>query len=121
MDTTIRDDFADFINENDLFNSDVLLYDSQGGTLVFEGRGVYDHKPNAEVNESGMVVYNGHKSILTLSKSMLTFMTSYFSLKAYYVEITDNDGVYNYWISESTLSRNVGSIFCYLKESEVKV
>jgi hypothetical protein len=121
MDTVIRDDFADFKNNCELFNSDVKLYKSQGGTLIYEGKGIYDHKPNAVPNEDGMVVYDGHKSILTLSKSELTFVSGYEDLKAYYVEITDNDGTYNYWISSSSLSKNVGSIFCYLKDTEVKL
>lgn len=121
MNTTIRDDFADFMNNEELFNSDVRLYDSQGGSLIFEGKGVYDKKPNAVPNESGMVVYEGHKSMLTLTKSELTFMPAYYSLKAHYVEITDNDGTYNYYIADSSYNSNVGTVFCYLKEKEVKI
>jgi len=121
MDTTIRDDFAEFIENCELFNSSVNLYDSQGGTLRYEGHGIYDKKPNLVENESGMVGYQGHRSILALTKSKLTFMTSYFSLKAYYVEITDNDGTHTYWISNSSFNSNVGSIFCELKESIVKL
>lgn len=118
MNTIIRDDFADFINNEEYFNSEVKLYDSQGGTLVFEGKGIYDEKPEAILNEDGSVSYSGHKSILTLTKSELSFMTNYFSLKSYYVEITDNDGTHNYYISSSSFSSNVGSIFCYIKEVE---
>ncbi len=121
MNTVIRDDFADFINNEELFQSNVKLYNSQGGTLVFEGKGLYDKKPNAVPNEDGMVVYSGHKSILTLTKSKLTFMSAYFSLKSYFVIITDNDGTYNYWITDSSFINNVDSVFCYLKETEVKI
>lgn len=121
MNTAIRDDFADFINNEEYFNSEVKLYDSQGGTLKFEGKGIYDKKPKAVVDEDGRVSYDGELSNLTLTKSELTFMTSYFSLKSYYVEITDNDGTHNYWIADSSFSSNVGSIFCYLKKKQVKI
>jgi hypothetical protein len=117
MDTTIRDDFADFINNCDLFNSTVLLYDSQGGTLKYEGKGIYDKKPLMVQNEQGQFTYQGHRSILTLSMSELTFMTAYFSLKGYYVVITDNTETKNYSIVNSNYSNNVGSIYCELKEA----
>jgi len=117
MDTTIRDDFADFINENDLFNSDVRLYDTQGGTLVFEGRGTYDKKPNLIENESGQFVYQGHKSILALTMSELTFMPSYFSIKGYYVEITDNVELKAYLVENSKYNSTVNAVYCELKES----
>jgi len=121
MDNTIRDDFADFVTDCELFNSTVKLYDSQGGTLKYEGNGIYDKKPDLVENEDGKVSYSGHKALLTLSKSLLVFMTSYFSLKGYYVEITDNDGAHNYWIAESSFTSNAGSIFCYLKETKIEV
>lgn len=117
MDTTIRDDFANFINNNDLFNSEVYLYDSQGGTLVFEGRGVYDKKPQLVENENGQLSYNGHKSILALSMSELTFMTSFFDLKGYYVIITDNNETINYNIATSNYNSTVNAIYCELKEA----
>lgn len=115
MDTTISDDFRDFINENDLFNSDVVLYDSQGGTIVFEGRGVYDRKPNLIENDNGQLVYQGHKSILTLSMSELTFMPAYFSLKSYFVEITDNVDLKSYLIENSNYNSTVNAVYCELK------
>jgi hypothetical protein len=117
MDTTIRDDFADFINNNDLFNSDIKLYDSQGGTLVFEGRGTYDKKPQLVENENNQFGYQGHKSILTLTMSELTFMPSYFSLKGYYVEITDNVEQKAYNIINSPYNSTVNAIYCELKEA----
>lgn len=117
MDTTIRDDFADFINENDLFNSDVVLYDSQGGSVVFEGRGTYDKGQKLVENESGQLVYQGHKSILVLSMSELTFMTSYFDIKGYYVQITDNVEQKGYLIINSNYNSTVNSVYCELKES----
>lgn len=116
MDTTIRDDFADFINENDLFNSTVSLYVSQGGSLVFEGRGTYDRKPQLIEEENGQFGYQGHKSILALSMSELTFMPSYFSLKGYFVEITDNVEQHNYSIINSSYNSTVNAIYCELKE-----
>jgi hypothetical protein len=116
MDTIIQDDFADFINNEDLFNSDVLLYDSQGGTLVFEGRGTFDKKPNLVENEDNQLSYQGHRSMVTLSMPELTFMPSYFSLKAYYVEITDNVEQKNYIIENSVYNSNVNAIYCELKE-----
>lgn len=121
MNTVIRDDFANFINNEELFNSDVKLYDSQGGTLKFEGKGIYNEKPKAVINEDGSVSYEGELSVLTISKSELDFMPSYFSLKAYYVEITDNNGTHTYWVGYSSFSSNVGSIFCYLKEKIVEI
>ena len=116
MDTTIRDDFADFINNNDLFNSDVAMYDSQGGTLVFEGRGTFDKKPQLVENESGQFAYQGHKSILALSMSELTFLTAYISLKTYYVLITDNVETKGYLIENSNYNSTVNAIYCELKE-----
>ena len=115
MNTIIRDDFVKFLELEELFNSDVELYDSQGGSVVYEGRGCFDRKPQLVENQDGQLGYSGHKSILSLSKSELTFMTSYFSLKGYYVEITDNDGTHNYLIEESNFSSNVGKIYCELK------
>lgn len=118
MDTTIQDDFKEFINEETLFNSAVRLYsDTIGGTLVFNGNGIYDKKPNLVENESGQFVYQGHKSFLTLSMSELTFMSSYFSLKGYFVEITDNQSAKNYQIVNSMFNSNVNNIFCELKEA----
>ncbi|MDX5586087.1 MAG: hypothetical protein QNK20_14430 [Aureibaculum sp.] len=116
MDTTIRDDFADFINNNDLFNSDVLLYDAQGGTLVFEGRGTFDKKPQLIQNESGQFDYQGHQSIVALSMSLLTFMSNYFDLKGYYIEITDNSETISYNIINSHYNSNSNAILCDLKK-----
>lgn len=117
MDTTIQDDFADFINENDLFNSSVSLYDTQGGSVVFEGKGTYDRKPFLVENENGQISYQGTRSALTLSMSELTFLTSYVSLKGYYVEITDNvETSKGYLIENSTYNSNVNAIYCELKE-----
>ena len=119
MDTTIRDDFADFINNNELFNSDVKLYDSQGGTLKYEGKGIYDKKPMLVENENGQVSYQGHLSILTLSFSELTFMTSYYSLKGFFVQITDNTGILGFEIINSNFNSNSNAIYCELKEVEI--
>lgn len=117
MDTDIQDDFKEFINEETLFNSAIMLYsDSIGGNLVFEGNGTYDKKPDLIENESGQFVYQGHKSFLTLSMDELTFMPSYFSLKDYFVSITDNKGVKNYQIVNSMFNSNVNNIFCELKD-----
>lgn len=115
MNKTIEADFAEFINNEELFNSEVKLYDKQqGGTLQFEGKGIYDKKPQLVSNEAGQVFYQGHKSILVLTKSELTFMTYYFSLKGYYVEITDNDGTKIYTIENSNFNSNVNNIYCEL-------
>ena len=117
MDTTIRDDFADFVDNEELFNSTVALYSSQGGTLVFSGSGTYDKKPHLVENESGGVGYQGHDSFLSLSMSKLTFMTAYFSLKGYYVVITDNVAPKGYTIINSSYNSTVNKIYCELKES----
>lgn len=118
MDNTIEADFAEFINNNELFNSEVKLYDSQGGVLKFEGKGIYDKKPQLVENEGGQLFYQGHKSLLTLTMSELTFMDSYFSLKAYFVEITDNVGTKIYFIENSSYNSNVNAIYCELKEAK---
>jgi len=115
MNDVIRNDFVDFINNEDYFNSSVKLYDSLN-VLKFDGKGVYDKKPMPVQNENGMVSYQGHMSILTLSMSLLTFMTAYFSLKGYKVEITDNVDLKSYTIANSNYNSNVGSIYCELKE-----
>lgn len=120
MNTDIQDDFKDFIADEDLFNSDVKLYVSKGGSLVYEGKGIYDKKPNPVENEDGSLTYSGHISILTLSMSDLTFMDNFFSLKGYYVEITDNVGTRFYWINNSVFNSNVNNIYCdYLKEDGI--
>lgn len=117
MDAVIQDDFKEFVTEETLFNSEVILYsDSIGGTSVFEGNGIYDKKPNLIENESGQFVYQGHKSFLTLSMDDLTFMSAYFSLKGYFVEITDNQGSKDYQIVNSMFNSNANNIFCELKE-----
>jgi hypothetical protein len=116
MNNQIREDFAEFVRDNELFNSTVLLYTSQGGTLKYEGKGVFDKKPQLVENESGQFGYQGHKSILALSMHLLTFLPSYFSLKGYFVTITDNSETKNYTITNSSYSSNVGSIYCELKE-----
>lgn len=117
MNSVIKDDFVNFVENEEYFNSTVLLYDSQGGSLVYEGYGIYDTKPSAVVDENGSISYNGEKSVLTLAKSKLTFMTSYFDLKGYYAVITDNEATHNLWISNSHYNSNAGSIFCYLKNT----
>jgi hypothetical protein len=119
MNKTIESDFADFINNEGLFNSSVKLYDSQGGTLKFEGKGIWDKKPQLVENESGQVSYSGHKSMLTLTMSELTFMPSYFDLKNYFVEITDNVETKSYLIEISPYNSNVNAIYCELKEVEI--
>lgn len=117
MDTVIQDDFKEFLKEENLFNSDVRLYsDSIGGTLVFEGNGIYDKKPMAVEQENGQLVYQGHRSILALSMDELTFMTSYFSLNGYFVEITDNQSAKNYQIVNSMFNSNANDIYCELKD-----
>lgn len=117
MDNTIENDFAEWQEQNDLFNSDVKLYNSQGGDLKFEGRGTYDKKPQPVENDSGEIFYQGHKSILTLSMSKLEFMDAYFDLKGYFVEITDNVGTKPYLIEGSSYNSNVNAILCELKEA----
>jgi hypothetical protein len=119
MDTTIQDDFADFVINESLFNCEVKLYDKEGeeGELLFEGFGIYDKKPMAVENESGQIVYQGHKSLLSLSMKSLTFMTAYSSLKCFYTEITDNQGLRAYLIANSVFDSNVNLIMCELKET----
>ena len=120
MNNTIESDFADFINNNELFNSSVKLYDSQGGTLKFDGKGIYDKKPQLVENENGEVSYQGHKSMLTISMSeLIDFMPAYFSLKKYFVEITDNVDMKSYLIENSVYNSNVNAIYCELKEVEI--
>jgi hypothetical protein len=118
MDTTIRDDFAEFINGCDLFNSTVKIYtNSAKTTLKYDGKCIFDKKPNLVQNENGQVAYQGHKSILTLSMSQLTFMTAYSTvLNGYYAEVTDNVGMKAYTIVNSPFSSDVQSIYCELKE-----
>ena len=117
MDTTIQDDFANFVNGESLFNCEVKLYDEQEGTLLFEGFGIYDKKPMAVENESGQIVYQGHKSLISLSMKDLTFLTAYASLKGYYLEVTDNQGLKKYLIANSVFNSNVNNIMCELKET----
>jgi hypothetical protein len=117
MDTTIRDDFASFVDNCELFNSTVKLYASQSTSLLFEGKGIYDKKPMMVENENGQLSYQGHRSILTLSLSKLTFLTGYISLKGYYVTITDNLATTNYNIVNSNFNSNSGAIYCELKEA----
>ena len=116
MNKVIQDDFKEFLNNEDLFNSEVKLYDYKGGSLIFEGIGTYDKKPQLVENENNQVFYQGHKSLLTLSMDELTFMDSFSSLKAYFVEITDNVGTKCYFIENSMYNSNVNAIFCELKE-----
>lgn len=121
MNDIIQDDFKDFIADEDLFNADIKLYVSKGGSLVFEGKGIYDKKPNPVENEDGSLIYQGHISILTLSMSDLDFMDNFFSLKGYYVEITDNVGIRFYFIENSSFNSNVNNIYCdYLKEDVIQ-
>jgi hypothetical protein len=121
MDTTIQDDFDSFVISESLFNCEVKLYDEREGDLVFEGFGVYDKKPMAVENESGQIVYQGHKSLLSLSMKSLTFMTAYASLKGYYVEIIDNQDVKAYLIANSAFNSNVNLIMCELKETTIPI
>lgn len=116
MNTVIQDDFSNFVNDCELFNSGIILYDSKGGSLVFEGKGVYDKKPLLVENEKGQVFYQGHKSILTLAMPDLMFLTSYVSLKGYYVSITDNVETKNYNIINSEYNSNSNAIYLELKE-----
>ena len=117
MNDIIRDDFAEFITNDELFNSDIKLYTAKSSTLLYEGKGTYYKEPKAVVNESGQVVYSGHRSGLYLSMKLLTFMTAYVDLKGYYVTITDNIGTINYDIVDSRFNSNVNSIDCDLKEA----
>jgi len=113
MNTTIQNDFIDFMDNCDLFNSDVKMYVSKGGTLVFDGKGIYDKKPQAVENENNQIVYQGHKSLLTLP----LIGSTYSSLKGYYVEITDNIETKKYFIANSNYNSNVNNIYCELKET----
>lgn len=116
MDNIIQNDFADFVKGETLFNCEVKLYTNQGGSLVFEGRGLYDKKPQAIENENGQIGYQGHKSLITLSLKDLLFMNNaFFSLKGYYIEITDNLGMKAYTIVNSSFNSNVNTIFNELK------
>jgi hypothetical protein len=119
MDTTIQDDFNDFVINESLFNCEVSLYDEKEGELLFEGFGIYDKKPMAVENENGEIVYQGHKSLLTLTLKSLTFMTVYSSLKGHYVEVTDNLGLKAYLIANSVFDSNVNLIMCELKETTI--
>lgn len=116
MNNIIREDFASFVNNEELFTSTVKLYNSES-TLVYEGHGIYDKKPELIENEDHMVSYSGHKSVLTLTMADLDFMENYYSLKGYSVEITDNIGAKTYIITSSNYNGNVDGIFCYLKET----
>lgn len=121
MDTTIQNDFAAFVTGESLFNCEVKLYDEKEGELLFEGFGIYDKKPMAVENENGQIVYQGHKSLLSLAMINLTFMTAYASLKGYYVEITDNLGLKAYLIANSVFNSNVNNIMCELKETTIPI
>jgi len=116
MNTVIQDDFQDFVTNEDLFSSEVILYASKGGAELFNGQGVYDKKPLLVENESGQVYYQGHKSILALSMPDLTFLTAYASLKGYYVSITDNVGTKAYNVINSNYNSNSNAIYLELKE-----
>lgn len=121
MNELIKNDFADFINNEELFNSSVNLYTS-ASVLKYEGKCIFDEKPMAIQNESGMVSYSGEMSIMTISMADLAtydiaFMPAYFSLIGYKVDITDNVGLKSFTIEDSHYNSNVGSIFCYLKEA----
>ena len=116
MNTVIQDDFVDFVNGNELFNSDVVLYASKGGTQLFSGKGIFDKKPLLVENENGQVFYQGHKSILALAMSDLTFLTGYVSLKGYYLDITDNIELRHYEVINSEYNSNSNAIYLELKE-----
>lgn len=121
MNNIIESDFAEFVTNEELFNSSVKLYDSQGGTLKYEGKIIYDKKPQLVENQDGSVFYQGHKSILAFAMANFddSFMISYFSLKGYFVEITDNIvGTKIYSIANSNYNSNVNSIYCELKEAK---
>jgi hypothetical protein len=115
MNTIIQDDFQEFITNEDLFSSGVKLYDSKGGSLVFEGSGIFDRKPMLVENENGQFAYQGHRSILSLSMADLTFMTNYHDINGYYVEVTDNIETKAYFIENSPYNSNVNKIYCELK------
>jgi hypothetical protein len=117
MDTTIRDDFSDFADNNELFNSDIKLYDSLSGTLKFEGEAIFDKKPNLVEIEDQQVSYQGNRSIMSFSNSKFTGMTAYFYLKGYYVIITDNVETKNYDVVNTTYSNVVNKIYFELKEA----
>jgi len=112
MNTLIQNDFIDFMNNEDLFNCEVILYVSELGSIVYEGSGIYDKKPFPVQNENGQVTYQGHISFLTLP----LIESCYSSLKGYYVEITDNIGLKKYYIANSNYNSNVNNIYCELKE-----
>jgi hypothetical protein len=114
----IKEDFADFIDNEELYNSTIKLYDQQNGTLKYEGQAIYDKKPQLVENEQNQLNYQGHKSILSLSMSKLDFMDTFFSLKGYYVEITYNSEILKYKIANDLYNSNVDAIYCELKVVE---
>ena len=114
MDTTIQDDFAEFVENETLFNCEVNLYNTQGGTLQYSGQGIYDKKPQLVENEDGMVTYQGHKSVIAVPNYM---SPSYSSIKDFYIEVTDNTGLKTYTIANSHFSSNANLIYCELKET----
>jgi hypothetical protein len=116
MDTTIQDDFIDFVANESLFNCEVKLYTAKGEDPSYEGFAIFDKKPMLVDNGQGQVSYQGHKSLITFAMKDLTFMDAYFSLKGYYLEVTDNQGEKDYTIANSIFSSNVNSIMCELKE-----
>lgn len=118
MNNTIQDDFSDFINDEELFNSSVSLFVNKGGSLVFEGKGTFDKKPLVIVNEDGSTSYSGHQSILALSmKDLVSFMPNYFDLKGYYVTIITNNETKSYIIESSNYNSTVNTVYCdFLKE-----
>lgn len=118
MNDLIQSDFAEFVNNEELFKSSAKLYDTKGGTLVFEGNCIYDEKPRILQNEDGSIAYSGEMSIVSFSMSdLVSFMPNYFNLKGYYLEVTTNNQTKKYFIGNSTYSSNVNCVYCdYLTE-----
>ena len=113
MDTVIQDDFAEFVENETLFNCEINLYNAQGGTLQYSGQGIYDKKPQLVETETGEMTYQGHKSVIAIPNYMSPL---YSSIKGYFIQITDNTGLKSYNIVNSHFSSNVNLIYCELKE-----
>lgn len=112
----IGDDFEEFVDNSELFSYDVKIYTSQGGTLIYDGKVIYDKKPQLVENENNEVFYQGHKSLLSISMNKLT-IDDVSVLKDYYVEITDGTETLTYTIANASFSSNVNKALCELKET----
>lgn len=112
----IEDDFQEFVDNEDLFNYDIEIYDSQGGNLIYDGKAIYDEKPQLVENENGEVFYQGHKSLLSVPMEDLN-ISDVSVLKNYYVEITVGSETLTYTIANASYSSNVNKSFCELKET----